>query len=183
MSAARWAESILVQAPVRLVLGGAFVLAGWMKLFHGVWEGKDPALDFIDSINGYKILDPAVHAHAIATLAYVMPWAELLCGVLLILGVWARSAALVVGTLLVGFTGATISVIMRPEVSVSCSCFGDLEWPCSGEITWCQVVRNVVLLAGAAYLVWRGAGAVALGRDGCRGGASPSQDALGDDLD
>lgn len=164
MSAWRWFESIVLLLPMRLVVGGAFVVAGWMKLFHRVWAGADPTFDFAESIKAYQILDPARHEHAIAMAAYMMPWGELLGGVLLVLGIWTRSAALVIGTLLVMFTAANLSVVFRPEISASCACFGAIEWPCGGAVTWCQVGRNLILLAMTAYVLWRGGGAVALGR-------------------
>src|SRR5690606_29482028 len=87
-------ESILLQLPARLVLGAAFLLAAWMKLFHATWAGADPTFAFAESIKAYKILDPERHAHAIVTGAYVMPWAELLAGLLVLIGLWTRPAAL-----------------------------------------------------------------------------------------
>jgi len=174
----RWVESIVVLVPVRLVLGGAFVVAAWMKLFDRVWQvnpvtgfHRDPTFAFAESIAAYKILDPARHEHAIAMAAYMLPWGELVGGVLLVIGLWTRSAALLIGTLLVMFTAANLSVIFRPDVSASCACFGSLEWPCGGSVTWCQVVRNVVLLTMAGYVLWRGGGAVGFDRDRPRGGA------------
>lgn len=162
MSAARWGESILIQTPVRLVVGGLFCLAAYMKLFDRVWAGNDPTLTFAEAIKGYHILDPVMHHHAIVTAAYVLPWVELLAGLLLVIGIWARPAALVSLVLLAGFTAANASVVLRPDVSASCACFGSIEWPCGNSITWCQVGRNAVLMLMSAYILWRGAGLVAL---------------------
>lgn len=161
--AAAVAESVLLQLPVRLVLGGAFVVAGWMKLFHGVWDRADPTQTFAESIKAYRVLDPQTHLGVLTNAAFVLPWGELIAGVLLVLGAWTRAAALVVAGMLVLFTGATISLIAR-EISTSCACFGALEWPCGSTVGWCQVGRNAVLLVGAAYLIWRGGGVAALDR-------------------
>lgn len=162
MSAARWAESILLQAPARLVLGGVFLLASYMKLFDRVWAGNDPTLTFAEAIKGYHILNVETHHHAIVTAAYVIPWVELIAGLLLIVGLWARPSALVLLLMLAGFSVANAMVVIE-GTNTSCACFGDrLNWPCGDTITWCQVWRNVVLMVLAAYLAWRGAGLVAL---------------------
>ena len=167
MRAPGWVESVLLLLPMRVVLGGAFLLAGWMKLFHGTWAGKDPTFAFAESIKAYKILDPTVHAHAIVTGAYVMPWAELIAGALVLLGVWTRSAGVVVAVLLGMFTAANLSVVLRPDVSASCACFGSIDWPCgSGAVGWCQVLRNAAMLVMALYLVVRGGGLAAFEREG-----------------
>ncbi len=173
MSAPGWKESLLAQAPCRLIVGGAFTLAAYMKLFHRTWEeGRDPTFAFAEAIKAYDILDPVVHHHALVTAAYVVPWMELIVGVLLLVGFWTRPAALVSVVMLVGFTAINASVIYR-GMDVTCSCFGDLEWPCTGGVGWCHVVRNAGLLVMAAYVLWRGAGLLALEAPGSGTKAGP----------
>ena len=55
MSAGRWVESVLVQTPARVVLGGAFLLAAYMKLFDRVWAGNDPTLTFAEARSSPRV--------------------------------------------------------------------------------------------------------------------------------
>lgn len=169
----RWAESILLLVPMRLFLGGLFLLAGSMKLFHVTPEVADPAWSFAESIKAYKLVPMPAGEPVVTVLAYVIPWTELFAGAMLVLGVWTKGAALLVLTQLVVFGAANVSVIWR-EISASCSCFGELGWPCGREVGWCQVIRNAVLAIPALYLVVRGGGLIGLDRtDGacaCVGG-------------
>jgi putative oxidoreductase len=59
---------------------------------------------------------------AVNTLALVMPWVELLAGLALILGVWRREAASLVGILVVVFLVA-IGVNLARGHAVDCGCF------------------------------------------------------------
>jgi uncharacterized membrane protein YphA (DoxX/SURF4 family) len=82
--------------------------------------------------------------------------------VLLIVGVWARASALLIATLLAGFIVGIASVLVR-GLSTKCACFGELEWPCGGEVGACQIIRNTVLIALALPVILRGPGKLALG--------------------
>ena len=70
----------------RVLLGGLFIFAAVMKL-------SSPAA-FALAIAAFKII-PEHADHLTKLAAYAVPWIELTCGVCLILGLWARSAALV----------------------------------------------------------------------------------------
>ena len=145
MSTPTWKESLLLQAPARLILGGVMLLAAYMKLFDRVWAGNDPTLGFAESIKGYHLLDVERHHHVIELAAYAIPWTEVRVGVLLVAGFWTRPAAFVSLVMLAGFTLANTLVVIE-GTNTSCACFGDLEWPCGDSITWCQIVRNAVFL-------------------------------------
>ncbi len=147
------AESVLLQLPLRVGLGGLFCLAAFKKL-------QDPQ-SFAEAIKGFKVLDANEFGHLIITGAFTIPWIELVAGVLLVLGFWTRASALTLGLALVGFIAALISVITR-GLNASCSCFGDLNLVCGHEIGWCQVIRNLVLLVPAWYLVWRQGGLLSI---------------------
>lgn len=152
MSGGRVLESIVL-LPLRFGLGGLMAYAGWIKL-------QDPQ-SFAFAIKGYDLFDPATQAHLITLFAFIVPWIEVITGVLLVLGLWTRSAATLLGLSLVGFTGAILSVIAR-DMDLTCSCFGDADMICSGAIGWCHVGRNAALLAVSGLLVWRGAGVLGL---------------------
>lgn len=151
-----WAESILLQLPLRVGLGGAFVFAGYNKVM-GVQS-------FANAIKGFRVVDADQYGHLIVTAAYTMPWVEIMAGLLLILGLWSRASAAAIWVMLVAFIAALIHVIRDPAISADCSCFGDMNLICEASVGWCQVIRNLVLLIPASYLVWRQGGFLALDR-------------------
>lgn len=174
MSGLRIAESIGIQLPLRLGLGGLFCLAAFKKL-------QDPQ-SFAEAIKGFRVVDHAELGNLIVSAAFVLPWVEMIAGILLILGLWTRAAAVVVGLALAAFIAGLLSVIIR-KLDASCSCFGDLNLFCGSKVGWCQVIRNLIMLLPTAYLIWRGGGLVALDavleRSGPRGPGG-SVDAIGD---
>ena len=146
-------ESILLQLPLRVLLGGVFVYAAYNKI---------PAIQsFAEAIKGFQIVDSETHSGLIVMAAFVIPWFELIAGLMLIVGFRARSAALGIGLLLAAFIYALLHVIFT-DVDADCSCFGDQNMICGSTVGWCQVIRNTVLLVPTVYLLWRGPGRVSL---------------------
>ncbi|MBL4697758.1 MAG: DoxX family membrane protein [Phycisphaerales bacterium] len=154
MSAKQWAESIMLQFPLRVALGGVFVFAAFTKISN--------VQAFAFAIKGFKVLDPDKHGHLIISAAYTMPWVEMIAGVLLILGLKTKAATLTIGLMLVFFIGALLHVIFDPSIDADCSCFGDMNLVCGASVGWCQVVRDLVMLIPVGYLLWRGGGNLAL---------------------
>ena len=142
----------------RVILGALFIFAAVMKL-------SSPA-SFALAIAAFKII-PEHADHVTKLAAYAVPWIELVCGVCLILGLWARSAALVLCLMLVAFIAMILSTMAR-GMDVSCSCFGKFELPCTGPVGWCHIVRNAVLLAVAAFVLRKGPGSLAVDRESTR---------------
>lgn len=140
---------------LRLVLGGLFIFAASMKLYD--------LQAFNDSVRAFELV-PDNADHAIVLLTFIVPWIELLCGTLLLLGLWTRSAALVLSFLLICFIGGVFSVLAR-GMHVTCGCFGKFEVPCTGPIGTCHIVRNTVLLAVSVVVLWKGPGSLALDRE------------------
>lgn len=132
----------------RLSVGGAFLLAAFMKL-------REPQ-EFADTVKAFRVL-PEELDHIAVVATFGVPWLEVFAGLALVLGFWTRSAAALVGALLVGFIGLIISVIARPEISIACGCFGEVTLFCDGAIGWCNVAQNsVMLLLVLLTLVWGG---------------------------
>ncbi len=154
MSALKWAESALLQLPLRIGLGGVFVYAGYNKF--------DNVQAFAFAIKGFKILDPDKHGHLIISAAYTMPWVEMIAGILLILGWRTKAVSLTIGLMLIAFMAALLHVIYSPEIEADCSCFGDVNLVCEATVGWCQVIRDIVLLIPVGYLMWRGGGNLAI---------------------
>ncbi|MCC6285174.1 MAG: DoxX family membrane protein [Phycisphaerales bacterium] len=119
----------------RVVVGGLMAYAAYLK-FQGI-----PA--FADGIKAFKILPD----HLVYVSAFAFPWIEAIAGVLLVLGLWTRGAALVCVGLLGAFLFAIISVMVRGVVVTECSCFGKTGFLCSGPPSWCHVAQDVILLS------------------------------------
>lgn len=119
----------LVALIARLGLGGMMVFAAYNKL-------SNPQ-EFAFSVKAFKILPD--HLAILAT--FVFPWMELICGTLLIAGLWTRAAALVSVGQLLTFIAAIVSVITR-DLNVKCGCFGKYDLFCSGPLGWCNVIQN-----------------------------------------
>ncbi len=146
---------------LRLALGGMFVFAAWVKL-------SSPQ-EFAFSIKAFEIIGVESGEHVIKLLTFALPWAEMICGVLLILGLFTRSAAGLVSVQLLLFIAAIGSVLYR-KLDVECGCFGEYDWPCGGKdaegkplvIGMCHIWRDVVMLAPALVLMLFGGGIFAL---------------------
>lgn len=141
----------IVSLLLRLALGGLLLLAAYTKL-------SNPQ-EFAFSIKAFKILPD--HLAVLAT--FVVPWMEAICGVLLVLGLWARSAALAGVLQLAVFIAAIVSVILR-HMNVSCGCFGKYEPFCTGPLGWCNVIQNSVLLVAGLLILALGPGRFAVCR-------------------
>ena len=132
----------------RLIAGGLFIFAGWIKLAD--------LQSFANSVAGFKIF-PEEAGHLVMLATFAFPWLEVICGLLLIAGLWTRAAALLTVALLLSFVGAIISVIVR-GMSLECGCFGKLDFVCDGPIGWCSVVRNLIHAGIAALPLLLGSG-------------------------
>lgn len=119
---------------MRLVLGGVFIYFGLLKL-------ADP-MEFLKQLHLYDIL-PERPQIILNSIALVLPWLELACGVALILGVWLRGSALILGGMLVVFMVALYSraeSIVRAEGIPFC----DVKFDC-GCGTGVRIICNKLL--------------------------------------
>ncbi len=94
----------------RLVLGVVFIYASLEKI-------QNPA-GFAQAIYNYRMVPEAL----INIMAIVLPWLELICGVLIIVGVFVRGSALLIGAMLAVFIVALSSALLR-GLDISCGCF------------------------------------------------------------
>lgn len=121
----------------RLVVGGIFVYASLDKVAH-------PDL-FARIVFNYHL----VPAPLINLVALLLPATELVAGVLLILGVWPRSAGLLLSALTVIFLVA-LSINWFRGVNLECGCFSASS-KVKGTIG-SLILRDVLLLAAALYI-------------------------------
>jgi len=110
----------------------------------------------------HKIATPADFALQVATYqilplglvnlqAIVLPWLELVTGLLLIAGFWTRPAALVTCGMNVMFIIA-IAMALSAELHLQCGCFASSD--AGEEMTVALIIRDAGLLIAGAYLVW-----------------------------
>ena len=95
----------------RLLLGGVLLVAGGLKAFK-------PS-ESAGAVAAYKIL-PTDIAHLIG---YALPWLEVALGILLIIGLTTRLAAIAGTAVMIIFIAAIISVWAR-GILIDCGCFG-----------------------------------------------------------
>ncbi len=96
---------------VQFVLAAFFAVAGFFKI-------SDPP-GFAHEIHNYGLLPGA----AVNALALILPWLEVVAGIALFLGIARRSAARVLGILLLVFIVA-LSINLARGRPVDCGCFG-----------------------------------------------------------
>jgi len=124
---------------IRLFLGMVFLVASIDKL-------ADPAA-FAASIGNYRLLPDSLLLFA----ATWLPWVELLCALGLIFGVLLRGASLLTLAMLLVFTLAVISGLLR-GLDISCGCF--TQDPAVASVGWWKVAENfgLIILAVLAFL-------------------------------
>jgi len=143
----RWNVSLMLRWLLALVM-----------LWAAVSKLANPT-EFLGSIYGYELPLPRV---LLQTAAVVLPWVELLCGLLLLAGFWSQTALLTVTGLLVCFVIATGQAWAR-GLDIACGCFNlqifgvQERWP--GFVRFLESVafafcRNL-LLAGFAFFLLR----------------------------
>jgi len=96
----------------RLILGGIFIFTGFAKVNH--------ISALINEIKQYQILP-----YALASVyGHVLPYLEIVVGVLLVLGIVLRISASIAGLMLISFAVAKIVAIIRGLNISVCHCFG-----------------------------------------------------------
>ena len=129
---------------VQFVLAAVFVVAAVGKI-------TDPP-GFAHEIHNYAL----VPGFAINAMAIALPWLELVCGMALFVGVARRSAARILGVLLVVFAIA-LSINLARKRPVECGCFGtskvektteqrltDMKWAIARDVGLLLLVGQVL---------------------------------------
>lgn len=131
----------------RLLLGGLFLYMGLQKGLHPV--------EFLKQVRAYHVLTTPWMLNGVAA---VLPWFEVICGFLLLLGVAVRGTALLVLLMLIPFTG----MILRRALAIQEAkhlAFCAIQFDCgcgSGEVLVCRkLLENGCLILLALWLVWR----------------------------
>lgn len=133
-------------APVlaRCALGGLFIYMGLNKALHPV--------EFLKLVRQYDLVDGHLLLNSIAAL---LPWFEVFCGILLVAGIAVRGSALLLLGMLVPFTWVVIhrawelhllQAIPFCAVKFDCGCG-------TGEVFICRkIAENSLLMLLATWL-------------------------------
>ena len=96
----------------RLILGGIFIFAGFAKI-HGISS-------LINEINQYRILPVALAS----VYGNILPYLEIIIGILLVLGVVLRISASIASLMLISFAiSKIVAIILNLQIKI-CNCFG-----------------------------------------------------------
>ena len=136
----------------RLVLGGIFVYAGFSKLllpnthlwpmFMLKFSVSMNIASFAQQVESYKIISP----EASQLVAHGLPFAEIVLGLLLLIGwrlrIWATAITLIMAGFLAAVTRAYVL-----HMDINCGCFGTPE-----KLTGMTVVRDSAFTALALLM-------------------------------
>jgi uncharacterized membrane protein YphA (DoxX/SURF4 family) len=129
----------------RLVLGGVLLVAGGLK----VTKPTESA----NAVAAYKLL-PTNLAHLFG---YALPWIEVAIGILLIVGILIRPAAIAGGLIMIVFIGAIASAWAR-GLLLDCGCFGgggELDPSLASQVHrtyFIEIMRDLGLALTGLYL-------------------------------
>jgi len=108
---------------LRVYVGGVFIYASMYKINY-------PG-EFAETIASYQL----VPYWGVNLMALIMPWAELVSGILMVLGVRTKSAAAAIGGMLVMFSLAILITLLR-GIPIGCGCFTSVEDPLGWGTFW-----------------------------------------------
>jgi uncharacterized membrane protein YphA (DoxX/SURF4 family) len=122
---------------LRLFLGCTFLVSGISKLFNQA--------DFVSAVVGYNLLP-----HVLAVFyGSVLPWVELLIGILLSFGWLVKLASGISLAMVVSFIVASIQAIIMAHFNSNCGCFGNLIN--MGHTT--SLALNIAMLCASLHLL------------------------------
>ncbi len=146
----RWSNATTTVLLARWFLGGTYLYMGAVKVLH-------PA-DFLVAIRQYHLIESHL---ALNLIAVILPWLEILCGLLLLAGVAVRGTALVSLVMLVVFSFIVLQrarglqhalAIPFCAVRFDCGCGG-------GEVLVCRkLLHNLFLVLLSIWVLVSNAG-------------------------
>ncbi len=126
----RFLSSKYLLTALRIIMGVVFAAASYDKLLY-------PAV-FAAKAAEYKIIPELL----LPVIAVALPWVEFICGFLLVLNIFSRSAALILAVTLAGFIFGMVYDLSFGLVH-DCGCFGFLE----ESIGAGTIIRDLVFIA------------------------------------
>ena len=133
-----------IEIAFRWILGITFIYASYYKILSPT--------DFAKMVYGYNLFPDVL----INLIAIFLPFVELISGLSLLLGIYPRSAALIINGLLIAFILAlTINIIRGHEFD--CGCFSAKESGSPKMMANLMVIRDVIyLIMGLQVFLFNG---------------------------
>lgn len=136
----------------RLVLGAVLIVAGGLKITTPEASAK--------ATQAYQVLPHDLAAYV----GYALPTVEVVLGLLLVLGLFTRTAAAITSVLLVVFIGGIAQAWAR-GLTIDCGCFGGGGTVAADEVSYLpRILEDLGMLACGAWLSWRPASLLSLDR-------------------
>ncbi len=129
-----------VTLSMRVLLGAWFLYSGGIKLWGSGLEA------FVRDVGNYRLLPDAW----VVPVAYLVPWTEVIAGLLLMVGVCRKGAILVIFGMVIGFM-VFIGWAWQQQLDISCGCQGSGE-PIS---YWFKAFELPGYLLVLAWLWWK----------------------------
>ena len=144
-----WLRHPWLTVRVQIALGAIFIVAALPKIV-------DPP-SFAHMIYNYRI----VPGWAVNPLALTLPWIELLAGLALILGIFRRAAASIVGAMLIVFI-VGIGINLGRGNAIDCGCFEQNPEPKTNaqlirDMQW-VLIRDIGMLLMVAQILYANSG-------------------------
>ena len=133
----------IVGTVARLGLAAVFLVSGVLKAI-------DPDATYV-AVRAYDVLPKL----GVALVAGVLPWLEIVIGLLLLVGIATRAVAVASAVLMLGFMVGVTQAWAR-GLSIDCGCFGGGGAVDPGETTYGrELLRDAGFLLLAGWLVVR----------------------------
>lgn len=146
----------------RLALAAVFLVSGAIKAMD--------ARETLVAVRAYQLVPESL----VGLVAAVMPYLELALGLLLLVGLATRLAAVLSAVVLVIFIAAVVSAAAR-GLLIDCGCFGGGGEVAPGQTAYtAEILRDAGLLVLAVYLAIRPDTPLSIDREAHRRAASPA---------
>jgi len=132
--------SLPVQVLFRFILGGLFIYASISKIVH--------PFAFAKIIYNYKLLPD----HLIYISAIALPWVEMISGLFLVAGIFKRTAAIILFSLLIIFIIA-ISFNLIRGLDFDCGCFTTVTTE-NGSNPVGLLIRDILMLIPGGIIIF-----------------------------
>ncbi len=140
----------------RIALDVSAVLARWLLGAMFLYTGLNKALHPVDFLKLLRQYDLTQSSPLLNSLAATLPWFEVFCGLLLLVGIAVRGTALTLVVMLVPFTGLVLhrALLLRSALAIP---FCAVKFDCgcgTGEEFICRkLLENFLLILLAGWLL------------------------------
>lgn len=127
----------------KYLVWSAQIILGFVFIFAAAGKIADPA-SFAEAIANYKL----VPAMFINFFAIIIPWIELVSGILLIFNNFPKENSLIINSLLILFI-IMVAVAMLRGLNIDCGCYGTSH---AQQVGFQKILENIGLLILGAYI-------------------------------